>query len=148
MECTSVVLKAFINEGLPGPEHFDMQKSAVPAKLEKAGSIMVQALAMSADPYLRMRFKSEGNNGFPQAVLGKPVDCFVCAQVIESKHEDWKVGELLCGNLPLSTLQVLDLSKPGHFIWKLPSLKPSNISLGLGVLGMPGGEKYYAITQS
>jgi hypothetical protein len=60
----SVVLKEPFDEGIPGPEHFDIVESALPeASALEEGGIQVKIVAMSADPYLRMGVKSTGAVG-------------------------------------------------------------------------------------
>lgn len=60
----SVVLKEPLDEGIPGPEHFEIVESALPdASALEEGGIQVKIAAMSADPYLRMGIKSSGSVG-------------------------------------------------------------------------------------
>ena len=121
-------LKTKLPEGLPGNEHFDVEVTAAPV-LEAEGSMLVQILVMSADPYMRGGIKTAEDNS---VIRG-----FVAGKVIRSKHKDWDVGDLFGCHLPLSTVQIVDLSEANP--WRLTGLiSEDEISLGIGVLGMPG----------
>jgi len=52
MECKTIWLKAPLDEGIPGPEHFDIVKTKVDASKMKEDEVLVKILCMSADPYL------------------------------------------------------------------------------------------------
>lgn len=140
MQATTVCLKHFVPEGVPTPKDFEMKQSVVP-KTVTDGQLLVQILCMSPDPYLRNRIKSEANAA-GNAGPGMPMTGFVSGQVIESKHPDWKTGDLFGASLPYSTVQIVDLSSPGVLIWPLKSIGIDQISLGVGCLGMPGATAY------
>jgi NADPH-dependent curcumin reductase CurA len=61
----------------------------------------------------------------------------IIGKVIASKNEAWKVGDLLGGSLPYSTIQIItanDLKKT--LVWKLTDyISEAEISLGVGILG-------------
>lgn len=131
-ECKTLRLKTKLPEGLPGEEHFNIETSSAPV-LEMEGAILVQVLVMSADPYMRAGIKTAEDNS---VIRG-----FVAGKVIDSKHPDWAVGDLFGCHLPLSTVQVVDLSKAQP--WRLTGfISEDEISLGVGILGMPGATAY------
>lgn len=69
---------------------------------------------------------------------------FVAGKVLASLNDSWKENDLFGGNLPFSTIQ--NLSKEAlttTLLWKLTDLiDESQISLGIGILGMPGATAY------
>lgn len=140
----TVILKQTVDEGVPGPEHFDTQESALPdLEGEVEGSIQVRITAMSADPYLRMRIKT--SSAFGNVQPGEAMSGFVVGKVVGSKgNSSWAVGDLFGGNLPYSTVQNLtpdDLKV--NLLWKLTGiLSEEELTLGLGLLGMPGSTAY------
>lgn len=139
----SVTLNSPLEEGLPGPEHFTIIESTVTADELEEGDILVQVLAMSADPYLRGSIKSGGHNA---TAPGQVMSGFVSGKVAISKHPDWQVGDFIGGSMKFATFQVVKspaLAK-GGMIWKLTGLiaDESAISYGIGVLGMPGSTAY------
>eukprot|EP00164_Ancoracysta_twista_P000567 GFYU01000751.1.p1 GENE.GFYU01000751.1~~GFYU01000751.1.p1 ORF type:complete len:350 (+),score=114.14 GFYU01000751.1:59-1108(+) len=137
---TVVFIDAF--EGVPGPEHFRIEEKPAPKVEDLAdGDIIVEVKAISADPYLRGRLRSSSTD--PRKA-GSPMDGFVSGKVIASKTDAWAVGDLFGAALPFTTVQHIPaahLSKV--LIWKLTGIvEESNISHGIGILGMPGSTAY------
>eukprot|EP01046_Picozoa_sp_COSAG06_P032004 COSAG06_NODE_3165_length_5745_cov_3.246900_5_plen_300_part_00 len=131
-ECKTLRLKTKLPEGMPGKEHFTVETTPSPV-LEADGSILVQVLVMSADPYMRGGLKTAEDNS---VIAG-----FVAGKVLGSKHADWDVGDLFGCHLPLSTVQLVDLSQASP--WRLTGLiSEDEISWGIGILGMPGATAY------
>lgn len=135
----TITLKTHVEEGLPLKEHFEIVTSTVETNLLEEGDIAIQVLVMSADPYLRGRIKSSG-----MIKLGDPLSGFVAGKVIASKNSAWVVGDLIGAALPFSTVQIIKkdtFSKTAS--WKLTGLiEEKDISLGVGILGMPGATAY------
>lgn len=137
----SVILLQSLDEGLPGPEHFDIIETDVePA--DEDGSIQVRLTAISADPYLRMRIKS--SSAFGAVAPGGTMVGFVVGKVVSSRNPKWEVGDLFGASLPFTTVQNLTSSVLSNtLIWKLTDLiSEEELSFGLGVLGMPGSTAY------
>ena len=137
----TVILTQVVDEGLPGPEHFDTQETDVPDFNLEAGEgfIQVRITAMSADPYLRLRIKSN------TAVPGQVMTGFVVGKVVASKgNSTWSVGDLFGGSLPFSTVQTLSPDQlKATLLWKLTDIvSEEELTLGLGLLGMPGSTAY------
>ena len=65
-------------------------------------------------------------------------------QVIASRNPEWRVGELFGAHLPFTTVQVLSAERLAKsLVWRLTGLlTEETISLGIGVLGMPGSTAY------
>jgi NADPH-dependent curcumin reductase CurA len=124
-----------VHAGLPLDEHFEIRSTQPPmASSLKEGEMLVVVRCMSADPYLRGGCKSEAKGG----AVPRPMSGFVVATVAASRRDGWSAGELLCGSLPFSTVQVVPASSKGPF-WKIDQHVGLNkASLGLGLLGMPG----------
>eukprot|EP00008_Paramoeba_atlantica_P003755 CAMPEP_0201489630 /NCGR_PEP_ID=MMETSP0151_2-20130828/23077_1 /ASSEMBLY_ACC=CAM_ASM_000257 /TAXON_ID=200890 /ORGANISM="Paramoeba atlantica, Strain 621/1 / CCAP 1560/9" /LENGTH=341 /DNA_ID=CAMNT_0047875283 /DNA_START=137 /DNA_END=1162 /DNA_ORIENTATION=- len=127
-----------IPEGIPEEEHFKIVESELPS-LEDGG-ITLQVLVMSPDPFLRGRMKTEANVG--------PVSGFLAGKVVESKSDKWVAGDLLGAMLPFSTPQVVSAKHMAATVmWKLSDvIDESQISLGVGILGMPGATSYGGVT--
>jgi len=139
----SVILLQSVDEGIPGPEHFDIAVSDVP-DLDVDGSIQVQLIAISADPYLRGTIKSV-KSGLTHVEPGQNMLGFVAGKVIASRgNEDWVVGDLFGGLLPFTTVQNLTPEKlKVTTLWKLTDiLSEEELTLGIGLLGMPGATAY------
>jgi len=69
---------------------------------------------------------------------------FVSGKVLHSHNQAWKVGDLFGSNLPFSTFQIVTAEQlQKTVIWKLTDyITESQISYGIGVLGMPGATAY------
>jgi len=139
--CRSVWLKGWLDEGVPGPEHFAIKDSEVDLGSLEAGGIVLRSLVMSVDPYLRGGLKNRNKSaGTGERVMSG----FVAGRVEASKSDTYAVGDLIGCSANFSTLQVLsaqDIAKT--LIWKLPAMvTEENISLGVGALGMPGSTAY------
>ena len=141
MPAKTVTLTSYIPSGLPGPEHFTIVESTLPTEADvQEGGILLQILAMSADPYLRSSCKSEATGGaIPRTMSG-----FVSGKVLCSKRPDYVAGDLFGASLPFTTCQIVTAEQATKtLIWKLTDmLTEENISQGLGVLGMPGSTAY------
>ena len=65
----SVVLKSYFDEGIPGPEQFDIVSSEIAEDIPE-NSILLEVLVISADPYLRGSIKSSGSSKPGQIMSG------------------------------------------------------------------------------
>lgn len=72
---------------------------------------------------------------------------FVSGKILASRSPAWSPGDLFGAALPLTTVQVLDLSpdtpkaqKP--LMWPIRGVSEDQVSLGVGILGMPGATAY------
>jgi NADPH-dependent curcumin reductase CurA len=131
----TVMLARLIPEGIPSQEDFAIAEGPAPV-CEADGDIVLQVMAMSADPYLRSGCKSGD--------VPRPMSGFVAGKVIESTHADWPVGTLLGAHLPFTTVQRVSKEViAASPIWNLsPFITEEQISYGVGVLGMPGSTAY------
>ena len=135
----TLFLKQSLDEGHPTAEIFEFKESSVDVGTISEGSIAVEIQVISADPYLRGQIKSTGS-----IKAGTPMFGFVGGKVIASKTEAWGVGDLFGSRLPFSTYQILTPEILASTVtWKLTDLiSESEISLSIGVLGMPGATAY------
>jgi len=72
----SVVLKEKLENGLPGPENFDIVSEDIPFSIPE-NSILLSVLVISADPYLRSQLKSYG-----QTKVGQKMSGFIAVSLI------------------------------------------------------------------
>jgi NADPH-dependent curcumin reductase CurA len=134
----TVCLIDTLQEGIPGPEHFRIEETAVPV-LEEDGGVLLQVLAMSADPYLRGGIKPGRGKKAGDAMSG-----FVSGIVLESKNPKWVEGDLFGAALEFSNIILVTKEMMAKtLMWKLTGLvEEKNISYGVGVMGMPGSTAY------
>jgi hypothetical protein len=97
------------------------------------GDVVVEAIWLSLDPYLRGRM-NEGPSYAPGFVLGRPMVSRVVGRVLASRHDGWAAGDLVWGFLDWALRSVVPRGEGLHRIdpaWARPSL-------AISALGMPG----------
>lgn len=137
-------LKESIDFGIPGPSNFEVLESTVNVSDMEDGAILVKLLAISADPYLRNSIKkTAGNMNAGTNKEGKIMQGFVSGKVLKSKNPSWVEGDLFGAHSHFSTIQIVSRESAAGF-WKLTELIDGDdqISLGIGMLGMPGATAY------
>jgi NADPH-dependent curcumin reductase CurA len=116
--------------GIPTPTNFSLAQTELEPLQE--GQVLVHNLYMSVDPYMRGRM-NEGKSYVPPFELGKPMNGGAVGEVIESRAEAFKPGDVVTSNFGwreyfMAVPQVLHRVKSG--------LQP--LSVYLGALGMTG----------
>merc|ERR1711991_100864 len=134
VEVHSIRLRALRPEGALVEDDFIVEKGPLDVETLEDGHIFVKLLAMSADPFQRGRVKTEES-------LLKVMQGFVAGEVLASKSDAWKPGAFFGGALPYRSHQVVKVDST--LLWNLtPYVTRETISLGVGVLGMPGATAY------
>ncbi|APH07171.1 NADP-dependent oxidoreductase [Bacillus weihaiensis] len=105
----------------------------------KDGEILLKTLYVSVDPYMRGRMR-EGKSYIEPFQLGKFIEGGSIGEVVESKSEQYKVGDVVIGGFGWQTYY-----KAGEKeVRKIdPALAP--VSTHLGVLGMTGLTAYFGL---
>ena len=124
-------------EGDPTPDDFRLEEHPVPACPE--GGILVRVLWQSLDPYMRGRM--DESKSYAAAVpVGGRMEAGCVAEVMESRHEKFRTGDIVEGRFGWATHGVSD----GRGVRKVdPSVAP--IQTAVGVLGMPGLTAYVGL---
>lgn len=124
--------------GFPAEYNFEFVRVSVPAP--KQGEFLVRNLWMSVDPYMRGRMNKTKSH-LPSFQLNKPLEGACVGQVLESKNNQFKVGDYLLSNFGWREYW---LSMDGTGITKVePNMAP--IQSYLGVLGMTGLTAYIGL---
>ncbi len=95
--------------------------------------VLVQALYLSTDPYLRGRMNA-GTSYAPGFALNKPVVSRVVGRVLESKNARFASGDYVWGFLDWAQRTVVARGEGLHRI----DLSLGRVSLAVSALGMPG----------
>ncbi|MET1027915.1 MAG: NADP-dependent oxidoreductase, partial [Dongiaceae bacterium] len=120
--------------GLPVPADFQLVETPIPAPGE--GELLVQALWLSLDPYMRGRMNAAKSYAPPVEIGGVMVGGTV-AKVLASRHPAFAPGEIVTGRTGWQSHALSD----GTGLVKVdPDRAP--ISTALGILGMPGMTAY------
>jgi NADPH-dependent curcumin reductase CurA len=116
--------------GMPRPEDFRLEEGPVPSPGQ--GQVLCRTIYLSLDPYMRGRLREERSYA-RRVELGEVIVGGTVSEVVESRHPDFKPGDVVLG---ANGWQAFGLSD-GRGLRRLdPGAAP--ISTALGVLGMPG----------
>jgi len=134
-----IILKQY-PKGMPTKDIFELAKVGVPEP--KEGEFLVRNIWMSVDPYMRGRMRSpqETKSYISSFQLNKPLDGACVGQIIESKNNEFTVGEYVLGNFGWREYWISN----GNDILKINS-KIAPIQSFLGVLGMTGLTAYVGL---
>ena len=125
--------------GRPALSDFEFTSDAIPDPM--TGNVLLKILYVSVDPYLRGRM-NDSKSYVPSFEIGKPIQSGIIAQVIDSRHPQFRKEDFVSGNLEWKEYQVSD----GRGLMKVdPTVSP--LSSYLGVLGMTGLTAYLGLTE-
>jgi NADPH-dependent curcumin reductase CurA len=100
------------------------------------GQLLVKILWLSLDPYMRGRM-NDTKSYAPKVELGQVMVGGTVAEVIESKHGKFAVGDVVVGSLGWQEYAASD----GRGLLKVDGPSP----IYLGVVGMPGVTAWYGL---
>jgi NADPH-dependent curcumin reductase CurA len=123
--------------GIPVPENFSLSTAAEP--IIKKGELKVKAKFISVDPYMRGRM-NDNRSYMTSFEIGKPIEGAVLAEVIESRDEAFKTGDLVLGNLLWQEIQTITTERVTRI-----NKGPFESSYYLSILGMPGLTAYFGL---
>ncbi|MEE3877379.1 NADP-dependent oxidoreductase [Vibrio sp. YYF0003] len=124
--------------GAPTTENFRLEEVAKP--VPKDGEMLLRAVYLSLDPYMRGRMSDAESYAEPVAIDDVMVAGTVC-QVEVSNHPDYEAGEWVLAY----TVGWQDYAiSTGEMVIKLGK-NPQNPSYALGVAGMPGFTAYMGL---
>jgi NADPH:quinone reductase len=134
---TKQIILASRPEGLPTLENFKLEEVEL-SSIQK-DEILLEGMYYSVDPYMRGRM-NDAKSYVPPFEIGKPLSGGVVAKVIESKSDNFKIGDVVSGNLPWRTKAIAkdkDIQKIDT------SIAPA--SYYLSILGMTGLTAYFGL---
>ncbi|KFA98210.1 NADP-dependent oxidoreductase [Vibrio sp. ER1A] len=123
--------------GAPVNENFRLESTVIPEP--KGGEMLLRAIYLSLDPYMRGRMSAAESYADPVALDEVMVGATVC-QVEQSNHENFEQGEWV---LAYTGWQDYAISN-GEGLVKLGK-NPSHPSFALGIMGMPGFTAYMGL---
>jgi NADPH-dependent curcumin reductase CurA len=126
--------------GIPEADHFEIVEVLVP-KLEN-GQVLVRNIYLSVEPAMR-GWVSAAANYLDAVPLGAVMRAFTVGRVEESRHPDFRVGEVVTGMLGWQDYAAIDAKEIQRKITDtdLP------MSTSLGVLGLNGLTAYFALLE-
>lgn len=135
--------KAFILKNRPvgRPAVTDFEEVELPVSQLEQGQVLVAAMFISVDPYMRGRM-SDQKSYVPPFELGQPITGGVVGKIVDSKVPEFQVGDMVVGMLKWQDIQVAWANE----VQKIdPQLAPPSYYLGL--LGMTGLTAYFGLTR-
>lgn len=124
-------------QGRPTPENFRLEREALPDLQD--GEVQLRTLYLSLDPYMRGRMSDAPSYADP-VEIDAVMEGGAVSVVEQSRHPDFKTGELVVGQTGWQTHSIND----GSGLLKVPADLPSP-SMAVGVLGMPGMTAYMGL---
>jgi hypothetical protein len=125
-------------KGAPTAKDFKIVEQALPPV--KDGQFLARTIYLSCDPGTRSRL-SPGASYAPPLKPGDTIDGFGVAQVIESRHDTYREGDLIaCGSGWADHV----LSDGRGYLQKITDRRVP-LSLWIGILGVPGMTAYFGL---
>lgn len=123
--------------GMPDEQTFSFQDITV--EKPNDDEVLLKTLYVSVDPYMRGRMADTKSYVEPFK-LGGPLTGGVVSQVIESKSNQLKEGDVVRGHLPFQEFHVVQEDQVSKV-----NTNGLNPSVALGALGMPGLTAYFGM---
>ena len=120
-------------------EEFRWNETCIPQPSD--GQVLVRNLWLSVDPAQRTWMTRDSYK--PKVPLGEVMQSFAVGQVLESRHPDFKAGDLVRGEFGWQDYAATD-GKTFGGIQKLPRGTPPDLALSL--FGLNGLTAYFGIT--
>lgn len=125
-------------QGAPTADNFRLETADIPQPED--GQILLRAVYLSLDPYMRGRM-SDAPSYAPPVALGDVMVGGTVSRVVSSRHPEFKKDDWVLGFGGWQDYSVSD----GTALVNLGQ-HPENPSYSLGVLGMPGFTAYMGLT--
>ncbi|GAA5221077.1 NADP-dependent oxidoreductase [Membranihabitans marinus] len=123
------------------PKLTDFKSIITPLPVVGPGEVLLKAIHVSVDPYLRGRM-SDAKSYLPPFELGKPLSSGMIAEVIESRNDNYSKGDYVFGLLPWSEYQ----SSDGSGLRKVDG-QQAPLTAYLGILGLTGLTAYLGLSE-
>lgn len=123
------------------PKESDFKLVETPMPTSENGQVLLKTIYLSVDPYMRGRMNQRRSYA-PNVQIDEVMVGGVIAQIVESKHADFQVGDIVNASIGWQEYGVAQ----GEGLRKIdPSIAP--ISTGAGILGMPGLTAYFGLLE-
>ena len=128
--------------GLCSPGDLQLAESPVPELQDGQGLARVKFL--SIDPTMRV-WMMDADSYLPKIPLGNVMRCFGLAEVIESRHSEFRKGDKIVGLVGMQEYAVISAAESRGF-QKIPAVPFISDSAFLGTLGITGLTAYFGMT--
>jgi NADPH-dependent curcumin reductase CurA len=124
--------------GIPQAEHFELAEAALPAIGD--GQVLVRNLYLSVEPAMRGWVSAVANYSEP-VPLGAVMRSIAAGKVVESRHPDYRVGDLVIGMFGWQDFAAVETSA----IQRKATDPDLPLTAWLGVLGLNGFTAYFGL---
>src|SRR5215467_15904361 len=122
--------------------HGDLQLKETPLPELKDGQALARVKYLSIDPTMRVWMAMDSY--LPAVAIGEVMRAFGFAEIVESRHPDYKKGDRITGLTGLQDYVVLDASA-GKSFQKVPKIPFVSDTIFLGLLGINGLTAYFGM---
>ncbi|SJL08755.1 related to reductase RED1 [Armillaria ostoyae] len=137
-----------IPQGYPEPGKTTVYDTTQTIDLENVplnGGILIKALVLSVDPYLRGKMRDPSIESYsPPFHIGQPLTSYGVGLVLRSENPDIKVGEHIAGLINFQQYSVITDLKLSRVMVITKTEESIPWSAYVGVLGMPARTAFYA----
>ena len=120
----------------------DLQLKEAPLPELKEGQALARVKYLSIDPTMRVWMAADSY--MPAVAIGEVMRSGGFAEIIETRHPDYKKGDRVTGLTGLQEYMVIDASAK-HLLQKVPKIPFVSDTVFLGVLGMNGLTAYFGM---
>ncbi|XP_058184275.1 2-alkenal reductase (NADP(+)-dependent)-like isoform X2 [Rhododendron vialii] len=133
-----VILRDYVS-GFPKESDFEVRTSKIRLNAAQGSkSVVVKNLYLSCDPYMRNRMRNSIGSNSASLTPGSPITGYGVARVIDSRHPNVKIGDLVWG---MTGWEDYSLITEPETLFKIEH-KDVPLSYYTGILGMPGMTAY------
>src|SRR6266700_4988522 len=120
----------------------DLQLAEPPLPELKDGQAVARVKYLSIDPTMRVWMAADSY--LPAVAIGEVMRAFGFAEIVESRHPDYKKGDRVTGFTGLQDYVVVDASAKQSF-QKVPKIPFVSDTVFLGILGINGLTAYFGM---
>jgi NADPH-dependent curcumin reductase len=132
---------AFRPNGLLAPGDLRLERTPVPQIGD--GQALARVRYLSMDPTMRM-WMADVAQYMPPVALGEIMRCFGLAEIVESRHPQYKKGDKIAGLTGIQDYVLIDVIGKAQFR-RIPSVPFISDTAFLGVLGITGLTAYFGM---
>jgi len=130
-------------KGLLAPGDLQLTEAALPSLSD--GQALARVKYISIDPTMRIWMAIDSY--LPAVAIGDVMRAFGFAEVVESRHKDFKKGDKVVGLTNLQDYCLIDSPEKRGSFQKVPSIPFLSDTAFLGVLGITGLTAYFGMVE-
>ena len=121
----------------------DLQLKEAPVPELKDGQALARVKYLSIDPTMRIWMAMDSY--LPAVPIGEVMRALGFAEIVESRHPNYKKGDRVTGATGLQEYFIIDSNASQHFIQKVPKIPFVSDTVFLGTLGLNGVTAYFGM---